>query len=226
MKFVLSGLFVLISFLSYSQDLIVKRDSSNIFCEIIKEDSSSIYYKQVKGDAVLNLSINKSNVLKCYNSKAMLQNQIRMADSIAKAKSMPVFKTDSLFYDEKKKFTYHNMHFGNHKALILLEDNAEAHTEMKEAINSNLGNIFSTTISISSLVGFAVYTAIENKPIWAVGGVGVGFSVISFACGYFYHKHCYKAVSIYNSKLKVAAVRVPKFEIGMASRGLGVSIKF
>jgi hypothetical protein len=225
-KFVLSCFFILDSQLSFSQDLIIKLDSSKIFCEITQEDSATIYYKALKGDALFKLSINKSEVLKYYNSKAIVQSQIRKADSIAKANPKPAFKSDSIFFKERVKFTYHNQRYGNHSILKIIKNNPESLAEMKKAIRNNLFNIFSTTVAITSLASFAADAIAEGKPQWALVGAGIGFYALSFAFNYFYHKHTYKAVSIYNSKLKIAGETIQKFEIGMVSRGVGICFKF
>jgi len=225
-KFALSCFFILVSLLSYSQDLIIKRDSSKIFCEIIKEDSASIYYKQVKGDAVFKLSINKSEVLKYYNSKAMVQSQIRKADSIAKANPEPAFKNDSIFYSGKKTFIYHDKKYGSFGVRKLMKDGTEAHQEMNKAIVSGGFWVFFSAASAPILGAFAADAIVEGNPRWTVLGVGIGFTGLSFAFKYFYQKHADKAVSLYNSKLKIAGTAIPKFEIGMATRGLGVSLKF
>src|ERR1700749_4116383 len=111
MKFVLSCFFILLSLLSYSQDLIETKDNFKIFCEITKEDSATIYYKQVKEGVVSNFSIKKAEVLKYYSSKAMVQSQIKKADSIAGAK--PKYKDDFISFDPKTKFTYHDKRYGN-----------------------------------------------------------------------------------------------------------------
>ena len=82
---------LIIAFISTSkaQDLIVKLDSTKIFCKITKEDSLAIYYTQRKGKEVLNLSIEKAKVQKYFNSNAIAkenQHKIDTAERIYNAK--------------------------------------------------------------------------------------------------------------------------------------------
>src|ERR1700739_617626 len=78
-------LFVLVSFFSYAQDLIIKRDSSVIFCKIIKEDSISIYYRQSKGEQTFELNIKKTDVLNYYSRRINAINELKRTDSVAQA---------------------------------------------------------------------------------------------------------------------------------------------
>jgi hypothetical protein len=66
-----TAVLLLISLLSYSQDMIVKRDSTKIFCKITKEDSTHIYYSQYKNNKVSMGTISKTEVQNFYISKSI-----------------------------------------------------------------------------------------------------------------------------------------------------------
>jgi len=85
-KKLFSFLFVLVSVLSYSQDVIIKQDSTKIFCRIIKQDSLSIYYALDKDKSSIELSINKTYVLKCYTNTSGLIFESNSIDPISIAK--------------------------------------------------------------------------------------------------------------------------------------------
>lgn len=223
-KFVLSCFFMLVSVLSYSQDLIIKRDSTKIFCEVLKEDSTTIYFKGKKDDKVVEQSISKSEVLQYYNSKAIVQKQKQVADSMAKIQ--PTFKTDSIYYDGKKTFTYHNKKYSSFGVRKLMRDGTEEYIEMNRAAVCKGFWVFFSASSAPILGVFAADAIAFNNPRWPVLGVGIGCTALSFVFKYFYQKHADKAVGLYNSKIKIAGTTIPKFEIGMATRGLGVSLKF
>ncbi|HTA62252.1 MAG TPA: hypothetical protein VK835_07345 [Bacteroidia bacterium] len=242
-KFVLSCFFILTNLYSYSQDLIITRDSLKIFCEITKEDSATIYYKQVKGDAVFNFNIKKSVVLKYYNSSAIVQNQVRQADSLAltrKNDSIQFLKelsvraiTDSTFFKNDSLFLKNNFYFYHGKAITrnkvldLMKGNDEANHEMHNAMINHRVARFIAYLG-AGLAGAGCANLIFDKSgALAEVGVGVGMCLISIPIVQItVRKHINKALKSYNSKLGIAGTTIPKFEIGMASRGLGVSIKF
>ena len=75
---------ILISFYGFSQDLIVKKDSSKIFCKITKEDSVTIYYKSIRDKQGLEQTIKKSDVLKYFNSTTIAKEQKIKIDTAEK----------------------------------------------------------------------------------------------------------------------------------------------
>jgi len=72
---------LLISTIIVSQDLIVKRDSSKIYCKITKEDSLTIFYKPSREKQNTELSINKSDVIKYFNSTTIAKEKKTKIDT-------------------------------------------------------------------------------------------------------------------------------------------------
>jgi len=81
-QYILPLLFI--SLLSFSQDLIIKKDSTRILCNITGEDSLTIYYSQRKNNSLLNSKISKELVLKYYSSssKSIIKKRVNKKDSI------------------------------------------------------------------------------------------------------------------------------------------------
>ena len=84
MKLKILLLSIIISNNTFCQDLIIKRDSSKIFCKIIKEDSLSLYYIPSKNNQKTELSINKSEVLKYHSSLAVAKTNRNKLDTASK----------------------------------------------------------------------------------------------------------------------------------------------
>ena len=62
---------------SYSQDLIIKKDSSKIYCQITQEDSLVLYYQVIKNNLKIDAVIEKSDVLKYYKAKSSNPTKIQ-----------------------------------------------------------------------------------------------------------------------------------------------------
>ena len=56
-------------------------------------------------------------------------------------------------------------------------------------------------------------------------GISILFIVIGITLEQNYHKHVTRAVKLYNSKLGIAST-TPKFQLGVASTGVGIALKF
>ncbi|HEX7412855.1 MAG TPA: hypothetical protein VF411_02335 [Bacteroidia bacterium] len=228
MKVVYSLLFVLASFLSYSQDFIIKLDSNKIFCKITKEDSLLIYYIE-KGDT--ELSIYKSNVYKYYNHVigtiklgSMVHVQPKGDSLKIKTAYLPP-KKDSLVFigGVGRMFKIGDEQFGVHRAMKLTKNNQEAHREM---IGATWIRYFMYSAAFTAGVMAADFTigAASGHFQWIEGGSSIILLGIAVTLEQEYHKHVHKAVKLYNSKIGIAGV--PKFQLGMALSGIGISLKF
>jgi hypothetical protein len=80
-KLILFIFLILVSITGFSQDLIVKRDSSKIFCKITKEDSLAIYYKSIRDKTGLEQKINRSDVLNYFNSATIAKEKKTKIDT-------------------------------------------------------------------------------------------------------------------------------------------------
>lgn len=63
--------FLFISSFIFSQDLIIKRDSTKIFCKVIKEDSLTIFYKPTGNKKAPEQSIPKADVIQYFNKATL-----------------------------------------------------------------------------------------------------------------------------------------------------------
>ena len=92
-------------FTAHSQDLIVKRDSSVIFCKISKVDSATIYYRQKKGEQTMELSILRTDIVSFYKKNAAVLSEIARADTLVKVQ--PKNDTIKMQGDSLKKNSRH-----------------------------------------------------------------------------------------------------------------------
>jgi hypothetical protein len=90
-KIQISIVLILGATLGFSQDLIVKKDSTKIFCKITKEDSLTIFYKSIRDKQHLEQSILKTDVIKYFNSASIAKDaktRIDTAQRIWQAKTL------------------------------------------------------------------------------------------------------------------------------------------
>ncbi|HTA62253.1 MAG TPA: hypothetical protein VK835_07350 [Bacteroidia bacterium] len=225
MKFIISYLFIFIAFTSFSQDLIIRLDSSKIFCNILKEDSSTIYFKAKKGDDVVEQSIKKLEVLSYSNSKAIVQKQIKQSDSLSLVKKKSALENDSLVFISRAKFRYKGKIYSAYGLPKIMEENSEEQLDMKKAKNNLYGGLIFAT-SGGALLGTAMADLVNNQQesAFQLGGFGLGLILIAIPFDFLYKKHSQHAVKLFNSKHKIACL--PPVKLGIASKGLGFSLTF
>jgi hypothetical protein len=108
----------------------------------------------------------------------------------------------------------------------LLDQDEKSSLELKKA-KANLAPMYLFSFSGGFLIGWPLGTALGGgKPQWllAAGGVGLILCAIPFQIGY--NKHLYKAVTIYNSRLKKIGLKQTIMEFGFAKNGCGIEIRF
>jgi hypothetical protein len=322
MKVLLSCLFVLASLLSYSQDLIVKRDSSVLFCKIIKEDSAAIYYRQTQGEQMMELSIKKTDVLSYYSRKANAIAELRRADSIAQvnakkdpiqvkmdsiqAKIVSVFaatkdslkpkkdslqakndsikaissniairsdsilkriasyqnsksdslqkilaaittkpdsvkpkkdstqtkavmvrsRSDSIFLNINYRCFYKGEPITKKEALNFMKGDTVAYKEMRKA-RANFAPVIPLGLGALALAGVFIYDAVADGNFhWIMGGGCIVATALAVTFKHNCKIHLYKAVKLYNANRDIAVAHIPKFELGAASNGVGLCLKF
>ncbi len=81
---------VVLSSSVYSQDLIIRKDSSKIFCKILREDSSALYYQPARDNTGKETKIEKREVIKSFSTSRnakMAKERYDNAERIWNAKS-------------------------------------------------------------------------------------------------------------------------------------------
>ena len=256
-KLLFTFLFVLGFLLSYSQDLIMKRDSSVIFCKIVQEDNTTLYYRQKKGEQMFELNIKKADVLSYFSGKANVLAEIKRADSIAlvqtkrdsvkrkkdtlqtKLVAQPPKKDtllqkaitiqsqgDTIILNSNYKCFYKGELITRGEALALMKGNTQAHQEMKKAranftpvVPLYLGAVVLATVFIADAMG-------PGNFHWLIGGSCVIAAALAITFKHNCNIHLYQAVKLYNSSKDIAVTYIPKFELGAASNGIGLCLKF
>ncbi len=291
-KLVFSLLFVLVSLLSYSQDMILKRDSSVIFCHIIKEDSATIYYRQKQGEQTMELNVKKADVLGYYSKKAQMLADLKRADSLAKvnAKRDTVWvtkntlnsKTDSIrtqvvsiptkkdtlqtkvVASQLKKDTVKELQNDSIICLLTKTGHVIDRSEyQKDTILLNInykcfykGELITKKEALALMTGYGsrkemklarsyyapviplgvgavvcagvfIYDAVSDGNFhWVVGGSSIIAAVLAITWKHYSNIHLYKAVRLYNANRDIAVAYIPKFELGVASKDIGLCLKF
>lgn len=256
-KLLCSLLFILFSRLSYAQDLIVKRDSSVIFCHIIKEDSVSIYYRQNKGEQTFELNVKKADVLNYFSKKANALAELKRADSLALVNSKkdsvkaiaynPKPKTDSVLtkkdtlrqkviavipqgdtiaLNSSYKCFYKGELITRGEALKLMKSNKDAYQEMKKA-RGYFSPVIPLGLGAAILAGIFVGDAVSSGNFhWVVGGSSILLTAIAVTLKQTCNIHIDKSIKLFNTKPSLAGVTSSKFELSIASRGIGLCLKF
>ena len=76
-------------------------------------------------------------------------------------------------------------------------------------------------------VGYPVGQAIGGgKPLWALGGVGVGVIILSIPLYINYNKHARKAVGVYNASLTRFGLNKLNMKIGFSPGGIRLCCRF
>jgi len=244
--------------------MILKRDSSVIFCNIVKEDSTTIYYRQKQGEQTMELNVRKADVLGYYSKKAQALAELRRADSLAKIQpkkdsvqlKKDIFQTqvvstppkkdsvlikkdtlqqkamvikptsDSIFLNANYKCFYKGELITKGEALGLMKRDTAACKEMKLARDYYAPVI---PLGLGALVCASVfiYDAVSDGNFhWIVGGSGVLAAALAITFKHNCNVHLYKAVKRYNTNRDIAVAYIPKFELGIASNGIGLCLKF
>ena len=256
-KVILCGVFVWTSFLSNAQDLIVKRDSSVIFCKISMVDSTTIYYRQSKGEQIIELSIPKTNIISFYKKNAAVLAETSKENTIAKVqpktetsqtkkdslqpkavvatlkKDSIQTKTvglkpqgDSIFLNRNYKCFYKEELITRKEAFGLMKKDTTAQYEMKKA-RAYFAPVIPLGLGAAILAGVFIGDALSgNFQWWAVGGGCVLLSAVAITCKHAFNIHIANAVKIYNTHNKIGVALIPKYELGVASKGVGISFKF
>lgn len=146
---------------------------------------------------------------------------------MVRAKTDPTFyKSDSLLL-QNNLYIYHGKAITGSKVFDLLKGNNEAYNEMHTAMtNHRMARLLACLGG--GLAGAGCANLLFGKSgALAEVGAGVGICLLTIPIVQIsVKKHIKKAFKLYNSKLVVAATTIPKFEFGMASKGVGVSLKF
>jgi hypothetical protein len=321
--------FIILNFTFYifnsfciAQDLIVKRDSSVIFCKIVKEDSATIYYRQKMGEQTMELNIKKVDVISYYNKRAIVQGELKRTDSLAQvkpkrdsvqvkmdsiqAKIVSVFaatkdplkpkkdtlqvkkdsikaissniairsdsilkriasyqnsksdslqkilaaittkpdsvkpkkdttqtkavmvrsRSDSIFLNINYRCFYKGEQITKKEALNFMKRDTVAYKEMRKA-RAYYAPVIPLGIGSAILATEFIIDAVARGDFrWVVGGTCLIGAALAVTFKHNCNVHLYKAVKQYNANRDIAVTYIPKFELGAASSGIGLCLKF
>ena len=98
--------------------------------------------------------------------------------------------------------------------------------EMQKA-RANFVPVIPLGIGAAVLAGVFITDAVSDGNFnWIVGGSSIIAAVLAITFNHNCHIHLYKAVKLYNSGRGIVITSIPKFELGMASGGVGLCLKF
>jgi len=191
-----------------SQDLIIRQDSSKIFCKIIKEDSTTIYYKDNRKSNSLLASIAKSEVLKCYNH-SILKNKSNVHKGSIYYSNYSLKKGDTLVLEKNNEVMFKGRFLAEHQILGLMSHDTAAYEELNKSLiyqaqllnytdiriggdGTFLNDLFNCNNAII-IAGVIVITTATLGTIYGIKG-------LRYAVKYNkYQKHLYNAVSLFNA---------------------------
>jgi len=188
-------LFLFISLISSSQDVIIKKDFSKIYCTIVNEDSLAVYYN-IDANRKKNLSIAKSDILKYYRySSTSLRN--------SKYKDYNIEKGDTIVLSKKYEFEFKGELLLINEVVNLMVKDTLAYKEIIKAKKYHDGNW------VTQYLGFTISLfpiAASGKSIPFGGAVILGSSIIavtyiiSIPLNKKFKKHAKAAVKLFNEK--------------------------
>lgn len=204
----------------YSQDLIIKRDSSKVFCKIIKEDSSTIYYRDYRKKPVLEASIAKSEVIECYNHsiKEISKPKSNSINNVYRGSitNYSLKKGDTLTLTENNEVRFKGRFLAEHEIKVLMRNDTSAYRELNKSLiyNAQLYNFTDNGCDgcssyfdwLSNISGnnFIVASTVVVATVATLGTI-YGISKLRYTVKRNkYHKHLYNAVSLFNAAHRIS----------------------
>jgi hypothetical protein len=125
----------------------------------------------------------------------------------------------------RMKFVYHNEIYTRVDALDILQANSAAEKKMKNSIiTSSIGRVI--RFSGAVLVMIPIGEKIQGKhPNWASALIGVGLLSVSMPFAGISASSASKAVNIYNSGLNLQGVKYQKYQFGLTTHGIGLTVR-
>lgn len=220
---ILSLLFVLVSFISFAQDFIVKKDTT-IYCKIRKEDSLTIFYTDRADER---RSVSKTDVYKYFNSATRkIKNGFLVQRSAIDYFTFARLNNDSIIITKNNKIDYRGERFTKGETINLMKLNNEARHDAKKA---RVSRLFGTLLFIDGLffVGDFMIGASYGEIYWINGVHGIVALVIAVTLQQAFHKQFTRAIKKFNTKPNnLTGTHIPKIELGLASKGIGLCLKF
>src|ERR1041385_1983987 len=147
--------FVLTVLSSRAQDIIIKTDSTKVFCKIIKEDDRLISFRDHKTKSDPVQTIEKTDVLKYYNSSSLfiakngkLDTMIEAMDKIQYG-SLALLKGDTIYQDRSGEYIFRQGLLRNKEVIDLMSHDSFAYKEIKKACHSREGSFAVASIGAS-----------------------------------------------------------------------------
>jgi hypothetical protein len=172
----------LISLFSFSQDLIIKRDSTKIFCKITKEDSLTIFYKSLRDKQANEQSILKTNIISYFNSTTIAKqakNKIDTAERIWQAKKLNpgLYKSRIEYITNSPSITKKFLVFQRNEADLVFQHGGEYQYQLLKGEGS---------VDYSEIIGFC-----DGQDVYLNYDHPKGFSKIEYLGAYSYFTYVY-----------------------------------
>lgn len=214
---------------SNAQDLIIKTDSSKIFCKVTRYDKQNIYYVRFNIDR--EESVRLKEVLKCTASDGSMIYQDRslgpwepskpivdslnpsdeyhvsiqtLQDSIIRLNTLLQennrSKSDSIFY-RKKICLYHGARIGIKEMMGLMQKDPEATEEIDMAYRKHkMANAIMLCGSMAIIGATCLASTARGPALYGtLGGLFLYFASLPFSSSAIRHLH--RAVTLYNTDI-------------------------
>jgi len=135
-------------------------------------------------------------------------------------------QSDSIFLNSNYKCFYQGEVITKRDALDFMKRDTTARKEMKLA-RGYFAPVIPLGLGALVLAGVFVYDAVGPGDFhWVIGGGCIIAAAMAITFKHYSNVHVYKAVKLYNANRDIAVVNMPKFELGVASKGVGLCLKF
>jgi len=208
-KFFIFVLIFVCSHALHSQDLIIRKDSSKVFCKIIKEDSLSVYYKESRDRKHIKQSIAKSEVSKYYTSAETSLEQIRQnkTDSLKLERekssyaNYKLMKGDTLLLNKNFQFEFKGGWLYPREVVDLMSHDKTAYEEIKKA--ASCSEFCNGTSLLGSMVAISILKLAAVSHLAAFYLVSAGTLVVTYLtilpAKIKFKSHARKALHLFNA---------------------------
>lgn len=197
----------------FAQDLIIRKNGTQIDCKVTSVDSLNVNFDFTKNEKVISTNLPMNDV-----ANIIYEDQVYdfFSDSVLVEKVFGGYH----FYYKNKRINI------NHLAYTV-ESNRSAFKEAQKAQSTNL---FSSILGFTGgfLVGWPVGTLISgNDPNWTIAAIGAGLIVLSIPISHEANIQAKSAVDIYNNGLATSSYW-DKHELNftISENGVGLTLNF
>ena len=195
-------LFLFISLIGAAQDIIIRQDSTKIFCKITGEDSLHIFYRNNKDKKRIETSIVKSEILShSYGGPipAEVPEEPDKPKIVSRYADYTAVKGDSIYMNENRQFEFKGSVIGVYEVADIMKHDTLAHKEIMKAAALHNTGIGIAVIGSSIIQGVSTATGSMVVPALLIDAAVLTATMASLiplkVC---WRKHLKIAIKLFN----------------------------